>query len=78
MLVKLGVKRENVWMFDMYGLVYEGRAEDIFQKKISLPSQQNFHILEGKKTLHADALKGADVFIGLSVGESFQEKCSKR
>ncbi|MEN8739604.1 MAG: malic enzyme-like NAD(P)-binding protein, partial [Phaeobacter gallaeciensis] len=29
MLMKLGVKRENIWLCDLHGLVYEGRTEDM-------------------------------------------------
>lgn len=69
MLVELGVKRENIWMFDMYGLVHQGREEDMFPEK-DFFAQPEEHAInsEGKKTTHADALQGADVFIGLSVG----------
>ncbi|MBM3606749.1 MAG: NADP-dependent malic enzyme, partial [Alphaproteobacteria bacterium] len=33
MLLKLGVKRENVWLCDIHGLVHEGRAEDMNPQK---------------------------------------------
>ena len=36
MLVELGVKKENIWMFDMYGLVYQGREEDMFPPLLAL------------------------------------------
>ena len=69
MLVELGVKRENVWMFDMYGLVYQGREEDMFPKRTSLLNQQNMQSIQRAKRAHMlMLLQGADVFIGLSVG----------
>jgi len=65
MLIELGVSRENIWMFDMYGLVYKGREEDMFPEKdfFAQPAKHAINA-EGKKSTHADALKGADVFIG--------------
>jgi malate dehydrogenase (oxaloacetate-decarboxylating)(NADP+) len=33
MLVKLGVKRENVWLVDLHGLVHEGREADMNPQK---------------------------------------------
>ena len=33
MLVKLGVRRENVWLLDLHGLVHEGRAVDMNPQK---------------------------------------------
>ena len=33
MLVKLGVKRENIWLCDIHGLVHEGRTEDMNPQK---------------------------------------------
>src|SRR5690606_17652333 len=33
MLLKLGVKRENVWLCDINGLVYEGRTADMNPQK---------------------------------------------
>ncbi len=33
MLLKLGAKRENVWLCDLHGLVHEGRQEDMNPQK---------------------------------------------
>ena len=33
MLLKLGAKRENVWLCDIHGLVYEGRGDDMNPEK---------------------------------------------
>lgn len=59
MLLKLGVKRENVWLCDIHGLVYEGRAEDMN------PSKAAFAQKSEKRTLD-DVIDGADMFLGLS------------
>ncbi|MEO9819809.1 MAG: NADP-dependent malic enzyme [Paracoccaceae bacterium] len=59
MLLKLGVKRENVWLCDIHGLVYEGRVEDMN------PSKAAFAQATDKRTLD-DVIEGADLFLGLS------------
>ena len=33
MLLKLGVRRENIWLVDLHGVVYEGRGEDMNPQK---------------------------------------------
>ena len=59
MLLKLGVKRENVWLCDIHGLVYEGRAEG------HEPAKAAFAQSSDKRTLD-DVMDGADLFLGLS------------
>ncbi len=59
MLLKLGVKRKNVWLVDIHGLVFEGRTEDM------TPQKANFAQPVGAKTLD-DVIGGADLFLGLS------------
>jgi malate dehydrogenase (oxaloacetate-decarboxylating)(NADP+) len=58
--MSLGVKRENLMMCDSKGVVYKGRTEGMNQYKAE------FAIETSARTL-TDALKGADVFVGLSV-----------
>jgi len=58
-LVALGIPREHIWMCDIAGLIYNGRKEDMF------PEKAKYAQGEQSATL-ADALDGADVFIGLS------------
>jgi malate dehydrogenase (oxaloacetate-decarboxylating)(NADP+) len=60
-LVKLGIPRENIWVTDLAGLVYEGRTELMDEDKIQF-SQKT-----AQRTL-AEAIEGADVFLGLSAG----------
>jgi len=57
----LGVKPENVLMCDRLGVIYTGREEDMNEYK------KEFEIDTDKRSL-ADAMEGADVFMGLSVG----------
>ncbi len=59
MLLKLGVKRENVYLCDLAGLVHEGRTEDMTAQKAEY-SQPG-----GPRGL-ADVIDGADLFLGLS------------
>jgi len=59
MLVKLGVKRKNIFLFDLEGLVYEGRVADM--------SPQKANYAQGKVPGDlADYMKDADLFLGLS------------
>jgi len=58
--VRLGVKRENIVMCDQKGVIYKGREGlDEFKKRFAV---------ETKTRTLAEALQGADVFVGLSVG----------
>ncbi|WP_425256657.1 NADP-dependent malic enzyme [Rubrivivax sp. RP6-9] len=61
LLVKLGVRRENIWVTDLAGLVYEGRTELMDEDKIVYAQKTT------QRTL-AEAIVGADVFLGLSAG----------
>ena len=59
MLLKLGVKRENVWLCDIKGLVYEGRTEEMTPQKAEYAQKSD------KRTL-GEVIDGADLFLGLS------------
>jgi malate dehydrogenase (oxaloacetate-decarboxylating)(NADP+) len=59
MLLKLGVKRENIWLVDLHGLVHEGRTEDM------TPQKAEFAQPGGPRSL-AEVIEGADFFLGLS------------
>ncbi|MEM7719123.1 MAG: NADP-dependent malic enzyme [Pseudomonadota bacterium] len=59
MLLKLGVKRENVFLCDLNGLVYEGRTEEM------TPQKAEFAQPGGPRGL-AEVIDGADLFLGLS------------
>ncbi len=58
--VALGVKRENIVMCDSQGVIYKGRKEGMNKYK------EKFASTTEARNLH-DALRGADVFVGLSV-----------
>ncbi|MEM9739395.1 MAG: NADP-dependent malic enzyme [Pseudomonadota bacterium] len=60
LIAHLGVKRENIIMCDSGGVIYEGRTDKMDQFK------STFAVRTEKRTL-AEAMEGADVFLGLSV-----------
>jgi malate dehydrogenase (oxaloacetate-decarboxylating)(NADP+) len=55
--ISLGVARENIYMFDSKGLIQSGRM-DLHSSKMQFAQTHNCSLEE--------ALKGADVFLGLS------------
>ena len=59
--LRLGARRENIVMCDIYGVLYEGREEGMNAYT------SRFAVKTRLRTL-AEALKGADVFVGLSTG----------
>ncbi|WP_193140790.1 NADP-dependent malic enzyme [Meridianimarinicoccus sp. MJW13] len=59
MLLKLGVKRENVWLCDIEGLVYEGREAEMTPQKAAFAQPTDQRTLD-------QAIEGADLFLGLS------------
>ena len=61
LLVTLGVKRENIWLVDHLGVVYEGRTEEMN------PQKSSFAQATGARKL-TDVIIGADAFLGLSTG----------
>jgi malate dehydrogenase (oxaloacetate-decarboxylating)(NADP+) len=71
LLVKLGIPRENIWVTDLAGLVYEGRTELMDEDKIQF-SQKTL-----QRTL-AEAIEGADVFLGLSAGGVLKQDMVKK
>ena len=61
LLVKLGIPKENIFVTDLAGVVYEGRTELMDEDKI-VYAQKTPH-----RTL-SEVIAGADVFLGLSAG----------
>jgi malate dehydrogenase (oxaloacetate-decarboxylating)(NADP+) len=61
LLVKLGLKRENIWVTDLAGVVYEGRIELMDEDKIGFAQKTSLRTL-------AEVMRGADIFLGLSAG----------
>ena len=70
-LVTMGVRRENIIATDIAGVVYEGRATEMD------PYKARFAVDTRARTL-ADAIDGADVFLGVSVGGVLTGEMVKR
>ncbi|MEE8395920.1 MAG: phosphate acyltransferase, partial [bacterium] len=66
----LGVKHENILMVDSRGVIYQGRDEKMD------PSKAYFAAKTEARTL-ADAVKGADMFLGLSQPDILTEEMLK-
>ena len=61
LLLKVGLRRENVFVTDLAGVVYEGRTELMDDDKRQYMQNTDARSL-------ADVIVGADVFLGLSAG----------
>ena len=61
LLVNLGIRRENIFVSDIKGVVYEGRTELMDDNKVRYAQPT------AARTL-ADLMPGADIFLGLSAG----------
>lgn len=59
--IRLGAKRENIILCDSRGVIYTGREEGMNEQK------ERFAVDTKMRTLE-EAIKGADVFVGLSIG----------
>ena len=61
LLVKLGIARENIYVTDLAGVVYEGRTELMDEDKIIFAQKTDARTL-------SEIIDGADIFLGLSAG----------
>jgi malate dehydrogenase (oxaloacetate-decarboxylating)(NADP+) len=59
LLVSIGAKRENIFVSDIKGVVYEGRTEEMDEEKIRYAQKTSARTL-------AEILPDADLFLGLS------------
>ena len=71
LLVKLGVRRENVWVTDIKGLVFEGRTE------LMDPDKAVYAQKTDKRSL-GEVIDDADVFLGLSAGGVLKAEMAAR
>lgn len=62
LMVRLGARRENIMLVDTRGVVYKGRSEGMNQYK------ERFALETDRRSL-ADAVRGSDVFYGLSIAD---------
>ncbi|NBX05500.1 MAG: NADP-dependent malic enzyme, partial [Betaproteobacteria bacterium] len=61
LLIKLGIPRENIFVTDLAGVVYEGRTELMDEDKIVFAQKTSARTLR-------EVMVGADIFLGLSAG----------
>ncbi len=61
LLVKLGIPRENIYVTDLAGVVYEGRTE-------LMDDDKNIYAQKTSARTLSEIIEGADVFLGLSAG----------
>ena len=61
LLVKLGITRENIFVTDLAGVVYEGRVELMDEDKVVFAQKTSARTL-------TEVIEGADIFLGLSAG----------
>jgi malate dehydrogenase (oxaloacetate-decarboxylating)(NADP+) len=71
LLLKLGIPRENIFVTDLAGVVYEGRTELMDEDKIQFAQKTSARTL-------SEAIEGADVFLGLSAGGVLKPEMVKR
>lgn len=71
LLVTLGAKRENIWVCDIEGVVYEGR-ETLMDPYKSVYAQKT-----DARTL-GDVIEGAHIFLGVSAGGVLKADMVKR
>src|SRR2546427_3273530 len=70
LLVSLGIKRENVWVSDIAGVVYAGRKEEMDDNKARYAQKTKARTL-------ADIIGGADIFLGLSAARVLKPELLK-
>ena len=70
-LVMLGFPKENIWMVDTAGLIYQGRKEKMSPEKKSFANGSQPSNL-------SDTLEGADILIGLSAADIVSQDMIKR
>ena len=71
LLVKLGIPRENIFVTDLAGVVYEGRTELMDEDKIGYAQKTDARTL-------SDVIAGADIFLGLSAGGVLKQDMVKK
>jgi malate dehydrogenase (oxaloacetate-decarboxylating)(NADP+) len=70
LLVSLGIKRENIWVSDIAGVVFAGRKEEMDDNKARYAQNTDSRKL-------ADIIGGADIFLGLSAARVLKPELLK-
>src|ERR1700694_1894259 len=71
LLVSLGIQRENIWVADIAGVVWQGRKEEMDDNKARYAQKTDARKL-------ADIIAGADIFLGLSAARVLKPELLKR
>ena len=71
LLVKLGIPRDNIFVTDLAGVVYEGRTELMDEDKIQFAQKTSARTL-------GEIIEGADIFLGLSAGGVLKKDMVKK
>ena len=71
LLLEVGVKRENVFVTDIAGVVYEGRTELMDEDKAKFAQKTDLRTL-------GEVIEGADAFLGLSAGGVLKQDMVKK
>lgn len=71
LLVNLGVKPENIWVTDRFGVVYKGREEEMDQWKDVYAKDTDARSLD-------EVIGDADIFLGLSAGKVLKPEMVKK
>ena len=71
LLVDMGLRRENIVVTDVKGVVYKGRKEEMD------PEKERFAVETSARTL-SEVIDGADIFLGLSAGGVLKPDMVKR
>lgn len=71
LLLKVGVRRENIFVTDIAGVVYEGRTELMDEDKALFARKTDLRTL-------GEVIEGADAFLGLSAGNVLKKEMVAR
>jgi malate dehydrogenase (oxaloacetate-decarboxylating)(NADP+) len=71
LIVKLGLPRQNIFVTDLAGVVYEGRTELMDEDKIQFSQKTPARTL-------GEIIEGADIFLGLSAGGVLKQDMVKK
>ncbi|MEM8687834.1 MAG: NADP-dependent malic enzyme [Pseudomonadota bacterium] len=71
LLVSMGLKRENIWVTDIDGVVYDGREASMDEWKAVYAQKTDLRTLN-------DVIDRADIFLGLSAGGVLKADMVKR
>ena len=70
LIKRMGIKHENAYLVDKTGVIYEGRTEGMNQWKSA-------HAVKTDKRTLADAMEGADLFLGLASKDAVTKEMVK-